>query len=249
MNIRKQTGIVLRNLSILLYGQPKIGKTTQAAKFPNALLLNCEPGGTDMLAGEHNIVDVRSLDQLDALVQEIAASEYKTIIVDGFTWLINQAVRERSRRFTGKDRRRIYADVTDQVSRIMGDLLSANKLVIATGHSRAVDVDDEPMPGEPPKPRPDSRSGKEEEEKIEIRPDLNPRLADSIFGLFSIIAYCFTGSDGSKMLTKPMDNAKRRILAGDRSGVLPQIMPLDAKLLQDALKAAAAKEVAPTAAE
>ena len=44
---RKQEAPVLRTLSVLLYGIPKVGKTTEAAKFPGALLLNCEPSGTD----------------------------------------------------------------------------------------------------------------------------------------------------------------------------------------------------------
>lgn len=230
--IRKQTAPVLRNLSILLYGMPKVGKTTQAAKFPQAVLLNCEPGGTDFVRGEHDILDISSLDHLAQLLPALIASDYRTVVLDGFTWLVNQAVRDQAKRNSTKDRRRIYADVTDHVSRILGDLLSGGKIVIATGHSRIVDSPDDT--GVAP-----AQAGSDE--KVEIRPDINPRLAEGIFGLFSIICYCFAAPGGGKMLTKPVDNAKRRILAGDRSGILPDIMPLDAAALMTALKNEAQK--------
>ena len=113
---------------------------------------------------------------------------------------------------------RAYALNTEQVQRILGDILRGGKIVIATGHSRTVDDD-------------------ETEGKVEVRPDINPALSNGVFGLFSIIAYCYPTREGSKMLTKPEDNEKRRILAGDRSGVLPKIMRLSADELMAALKA------------
>lgn len=215
---RKQSAPVLRTLSILLYGVPKVGKTTEAAKFPNAILLNCEPSGTDLLKGEHNIFDVESLDALGNVVPAVVASPYKTIVLDGFTWLINQSVRERIGREGESKRLRIYGQVTEQVQRILGDLLRSGKIVVATGHSRLVDIDDE------------------QDGKVEVRPDINPRLSDGVFGLFSIIAYCYPTKQGSMILTKPEDNEKRRILAGDRSGILPKTMELSAEKMMALLR-------------
>lgn len=243
LNIRKQTAPVLRNLSILFYGMPKVGKTTQAAKFPGAVILNCEPGGTDLLKGEYDVIDVPNLDHLSNLLAALSSSEYKTIIIDGFTWLINQAVREQARKSNVKDRRRVYGDVTDRVSTILGELLSVGKIVIATGHSRIVDVEDDARADAPAQA---SQNKSDAPDKVEIRPDINPRLSDSVFGLFSIIAYCYASADGSKMLTKPVDNDKRRILAGDRSGVLPKIMKLDGNALMGELRATAVKQESAT---
>ena len=214
---RKQSAPVLRNLSVLLYGVPKVGKTTEAAKFPNAILLNCEPSGTDLLKGEHDVFDVTSLNQLETVAAQLAGTPYKTVVLDGFTWLINQAVAEEIKRQGKAKRLPIYGDITDQTKRILGDILRSGKIVVATGHSRI--VDDEEIEG-----------------KVEVRPDINPKLSDGVFGLFSIIAYCYPTQDGSKMLTKPEDSPKRRILAGDRSGVLPKTMPLSADKLMEYMR-------------
>ena len=215
---RKQTAPVLRTLSVLLYGVPKVGKTTEAAKFPGAILLNCEPSGTDLLKGDHEIADIASLGALEAMTGAICNSAYKTIVLDGFTWLINQAARDKVKEMGERNRLRAYALITEQVQRVLGDILRSGKIVVATGHSRLVDVDDEA------------------DGKVEVRPDINPRLSDGVFGLFSIIAYCYPSKDGSRMLTKPEDSDKRRILAGDRSGVLPKIMRLGAEELMAALR-------------
>ena len=214
---RKQEAPVLRTLSVLLYGVPKVGKTTEAAKFPGAVLLNCEPAGTDLLKGAHDVVDVGGLDHLDRMTRDIINSPYKTIVLDGFTWMINQAAREKVNAMGASKRLPAFGMITDQTQRILGDILRGGKIVIATGHSRT--VDDEEIEG-----------------KVEVRPDINPALSNGVFGLFSIIAYCYPTRDGSKMLTKPEDNEKRRILAGDRSGVLPKIMRLSADELMAALK-------------
>ncbi len=214
---RKQAAPILRNLSILLYGIPKTGKTTEAAKFPGAVLLNCEPAGTDLLKGDHDIFDVASLDHLERTTAAICASKYQTIVLDGFTWLISQAAREIVAKKGPAHRLPAYGEVTDRTQRVLGDILRSGKIVVATGHARQVEVEGE-------------AAG-----KLEIRPDINPRLSDGLFGLFSIIAYCYPTSAGSTILTKPTDDDKRRIIAGDRSGILPKTMELSAAKILETL--------------
>lgn len=231
--IRKQAAPVLRGLSILLYGMPKVGKTTAASRFPEPVFLNCEPGGTNFIPGEIDVVDVENMDHLERMIPDLAASSYKTIVLDGFTWLINNTVRQRSRNVAGNARRRIYAEVTDQMGRILGDLLTLDRIVVATGHSRIVDVVDD-QSSAPKAHKPD-----EEGDLDEIRPDINPSLAGGVLGLFSIICYCYADQSGSKMLTKPTRTARFRILAGDRSGKLDRVMPLDAGALMAQLRAVA----------
>ena len=171
LSVRRQTAPVLKSITIMFFGVPKTGKTTEAAKFPEPVLLNCEPGGTDLLKGEHDVIDVTSLAQLDGMIAPLAASKYRTIVLDGFTWMINQAARDKIKEMGEKNRLRAYAQITEQVQRVLGDLLRSGKIVVATGHSRIVDDEETP-------------------DKVEVRTDINPRLSEGVFGLFSIIAYC-----------------------------------------------------------
>lgn len=202
--IRKQEGMDISRLSILLYGFPKTGKTTEAAKFPNPLILECEPRGAQFVSGV-DVLEISSLDVLERNLAEILKQPHQTLILDGFTWMLEQAVKTAPDR----DPRQAYKKIGDRFITMLNSILTSNKLVIATGHSRKVEDDD--------------TAG-----KIEIRPDVNPNLSDSVFGAFSIICYCYPTTAGSMMLTKPNDNAKRRILAGDRSGILPAQMKLSA---------------------
>jgi len=191
-------------LSILLYGFPKIGKTTEACKFPKPLVLECEPRGAQFITGV-DVVKVDDLSFLERHVGEIVNTDHKTIILDGFTWMMEQAAKKSG----AKDPRRAYKMVGDRASIMLGKLLTSDKIVIATGHSRK--IDDE-----------------EKEGKVEVRPDMNPKMSEGVFGLFSIICYCYPDRGGSTMITKPVDSDRVRILAGDRSGLLPQKMPLSA---------------------
>lgn len=204
LNIRRQDAPELSRLSILLYGIAKVGKTSEAAKFPNSLILECEPRGAQFVTGVDTL-PVSDLTFLERSMPEILKQPHKTLILDGFTWMLEQAVKTSSDR----DPRQAYKKVGDRFITLLGDILNSDKIVIATGHSRK--VEDDETPG-----------------KLEIRPDVNPNLSDSVFGAFSVICYCFPTPDGSKMLTKPSDDAKRRILAGDRSGKLPRLMRLSA---------------------
>ncbi len=71
----------LENISILLYGPPKIGKTTFASQFPNAIFIATEPG--------HKYVEVSKidadkwqtiLDATEALKKQ--KHDFKTIVID-----------------------------------------------------------------------------------------------------------------------------------------------------------------------
>lgn len=217
LDIRKQSTPDLNLLSIFLYGFPKIGKTKESAKFPEPLILECEPRGARFVSGI-DVLPIPNLQFLEQNIREILNLSHKTIIIDGMTWMLEQAAKS----IGSREPRAAYKQVGDRFTALLSTILSSNKIVIATGHSRK--VEDADIPG-----------------KVEIRPDLNPDLGDSIFGLFSVICYCYPSDEGSMMLTKPSDTPKRRILAGDRSGILPAKMKLSATDLMTCFRNAVQK--------
>lgn len=197
--------------SVFLFGMPKVGKTTEACKFPNPLVVECEPRGAQFVANV-DVLPMRNLAELEAAIDAILKQPHKTIVFDGITWMLEQAAKSSQ----NKDPRQAYKQVGDRFQMLLGKILSSDKMVVATGHSRKTDDPD--------------KTG-----KVEIRPDMNPDLSDSVFGAFSIVCYCFPTAGGSKMLTKPDDNDQRRIMAGDRSGKLPRLMDLSAAKMMECL--------------
>ena len=70
----------LSKYSILLYGKIKIGKTSLAAQFPDALFLMTEPGGKSL---EIYQMDVKSWTHFKGILTALETSDmYKTIVID-----------------------------------------------------------------------------------------------------------------------------------------------------------------------
>ena len=66
--------------SILLFGEKKIGKTSLAAQFPDALLLMLEPGAKALVVHQ---VPILTWDQLKQAVKVLVPNRrYKTIVID-----------------------------------------------------------------------------------------------------------------------------------------------------------------------
>lgn len=69
-------------LSMLIFGPPKIGKTTFGASAPGSLLIECEPNGARYVSGK--VINVSSLDELRAVFKLLKTTpDYcQTIVID-----------------------------------------------------------------------------------------------------------------------------------------------------------------------
>lgn len=77
---KSEPSVNLADYSILLYGQEKIGKTTFAAQFEDALFLMCEPGGKALSIFKK---DIFSWDDFIAYAKLLKKDKrFKTIVVD-----------------------------------------------------------------------------------------------------------------------------------------------------------------------
>lgn len=72
---------------ILLYGQHGVGKSTWAAKAPNAIFLNCEDGLNDIDCDKTEYL--KSFNQVMETLNWMASNDhdYKTIVVDTIDWV------------------------------------------------------------------------------------------------------------------------------------------------------------------
>lgn len=72
----------LQDYVILMYGEKKIGKTTFAARFPNAIFLMFEPGGKSLALYQEQMESWTKFVKYVTLLESSAGDEYSTIIID-----------------------------------------------------------------------------------------------------------------------------------------------------------------------
>ena len=210
--------------SFLLYGQPKVGKTTTAAQFPKPLILNAiGENGTTEIAGD--VADIATPDDLLEIVRWLVADPdhsmrgYQTVVLDGLsTFCIEAVVRVGS-----KDTRRSVKDATAELRPALHSFLSLSCIRVLTGHAR-----------------------QEEEEvtlngrsavKISVYPDLPPRLRLFVEGRVDAVGYCFASNGKSQVWWLPLDTdmpRPRAIAAGNRLG-LPRLTDLSYTAIYNAL--------------
>ena len=73
--------IDLSSKTILLYGPPKIGKSTTASRFPGAIFLECEPGLNELEVFKMPTYSWEAFKEACKLLEE-GKHEFRTIVVD-----------------------------------------------------------------------------------------------------------------------------------------------------------------------
>lgn len=215
---RSKASIDLAKQSILLYGVPKIGKSTFASRFPEAISLECEPGLNQL---EVYKVATYSWEALLEACREIAKGQhpFKTIVID----TVDNAFKMCSDHVCGRNgvdyegdigHGKGWALVKNEWHRVLTRLASLPYGLVLISH--AIDKTVETRTGEYTK----------------TQPSLPDRARGVVLGLVDMILYCDTISDRDAagnvvvhrvLRTKPHPTYE----AGDRTGRLPEVLPLD----------------------
>jgi len=151
--------------TVLLYGAPKVGKSTWASKAPDAVFIDCEDGLKFIHARKIKVVDYESLIKAVKLLKA-NHEKFSTIIVDtidvAFRYVVDYVCRKNSVQWIG--------DVGDgygkgsglannEMTRILLDLKSLRKGLILLSHAQQINVklktgkDTKTVPTMPPKLR------------------------------------------------------------------------------------------------
>lgn len=71
----------LKNFNMILFGPPKVGKTSFAADWPDSLIIECEMNGADHIRCKK--VDVNSMEELREVYKLVKEDKvFKTIVID-----------------------------------------------------------------------------------------------------------------------------------------------------------------------
>jgi len=132
----------------LIFGPPKVGKTTAAFRlFPQPLFLDTEDGAR-FIPGLRRI-NIRSLKELKEALGAVRKVDYKTLVLDTITrvedWLFESyeayyaKVAEAKGRPTGvrpgREYGRIFYDVRTALVNIISQLKTLSDLVVLVGHN------------------------------------------------------------------------------------------------------------------
>lgn len=202
-------------VSMLLYGAPKIGKSTFCSRFDNALFLACEPGLSYLETFNVNISSWK--DFLDALKELEKGCDFKTIIIDTVDQMWAYCVRALLDAYKiqfvgdlafGKG----YALIEGEFQKAIMRLMALRKGVVFISHATFAELD--------------TPQGKIKK----IVPSIPERARNVVMPLVDVIGYAASGvsidSSGNAVEQRVLRTQPGAFWeAGDRSGRLPEMIP------------------------
>ena len=225
----------LADLTALLYGPSKIGKSSMCSQAENALFLATEPGLNALEVFESPIT---CWDDLLNACSEIAEGkhDFKTIIIDTVDNAYRMCSEYVCKKFKIEHESDLgygkgYALINNEFQRVLNKLAFLPYGLILISHSQELEIE--------------TRTGKH----TKIVPTLPEKARKLVTGLVDLILYCDlepqSGDNGKPVYqrvirTKPSPNYE----AGDRTGRLPELLPLDFPSFLKAFNEAKAKPAA-----
>lgn len=186
-------------LKMLIYGDPKVGKTTFAATAPSPLFLTVEPGTVVLLKNEENrrrFADVQTLDlksmtwlnRYTAALRQGQLPDRKTIVLDSLSEFQHRVLMQWSKHAMSSGLSKLnneyapewpeYNSVTNILKKAMWEFRDLERHIIVIAHCR----DDSDK----------TRGGMSVD-----RPALMPALGSTLAAMFNLVGYMFRDSDGT----------------------------------------------------
>ena len=214
-------------LTTLIYGQPKVGKSTFASEYPDAIFLSIEPGLNSLSVWK---VDIHSWEEFGEAWAELKKDDrFKTIIIDTLDNLYDFC-REYILKKTGFAHEseddhygRQYAMIKKEFHKALNAMATNRFGLVMISHA---DMKDEK-----------TRAGKVRK----AYPNLPNKAREVVMSMVDLILYVDTIEYAKDESSEP---ELRRVIhtkgsdtfeAGDRTGRLPELLPLDYKKFEKCL--------------
>jgi len=220
----------LTDLTVLVYGPSKIGKSTWCSQAEGALFLATEAGLNNLEVFQ---APIGTWDELLVACKEIAEGQhpYKTIIIDTVDNAYRMCAEHVCRKFKVEHESDLgygkgFALTNNEFQRVLNKLAFMPCGLYLISHSQEVEIE--------------TRTGKYNK----TVPTLPEKARKIVLGLVDMVLYCdietAAGTDNKMaarrvMRTKPSLNYE----AGDRTGKLPEVIDLDYAKFTEAFNATA----------
>ena len=217
-NAKTTPSLDLSAKSILIYGPPKIGKSTFASQFPDALFFECEPGLNQL---EVFKVPTYSWADFLAACKLVAAGNhpFKTVVIDtvdnAFKFCSEHICAKHEIDYEGDlEHGKGWAFVKNEWHRVLTRLASLPVGLVLISHAI------------------DKQIKTRTEEYTKTQPSLPDRARNVVLGLVDMILYCDTAAsknDKGELVMRRIIRTKPHPAyeAGDRTGRLPETLALD----------------------
>lgn len=214
-------------MNIFIYGPPGVGKSVFLGTADDNLIIDVEDGAKSIKnhpelinkPGKAQTLEYKSVYQVEMLIEQLGKSpspldKFKVLSVDSFNSLAERALRDHVEHESKSDASRNpylplgpdYNINTQHMKKLATDMHDLERHIVFLAHSKEIK---------------DDSTG-----KILIRPDLTPKLAGAIAGLFDLVGYLTAdvSPDGTlsnrRLQVQPTD----KVLAKTRIGGLPSII-------------------------
>jgi hypothetical protein len=221
----------LADLTVLVYGQTKIGKSTFCSNADGALFLATEPG---LNALDVYQVPIQSWDDLLNACAEIGEGKhaFKTIVIDTIDNAYKFCTEYILRKFKVEHESDLaygkgYAIVNNEFQRVLTKLAFLPYGLFLISHAKEIEVE--------------TRTGK----YTRIVPTLPEKARKIVLGMVDMVLFCdldmVTGEDGAQSVRRVIRTKPSLYYeAGDRTGRLPETIDLDFRKFLDAFDSAVA---------
>jgi hypothetical protein len=220
--------------SILLYGQAKVGKSTFASQAENAVFLATEPGLNALSVFK---VDINNWAEMLQACRDLAKGEheFKTVVIDtidnAYDYCLEHVCRElKIAHPADADYGKGWAAVNNEFKRVLTKLAALPYGLLLISHSQVQEIK--------------ARTGSYDR----VIPTLSKGPRHTVIGLVDMVLLCeaesVPGADGEQIERRVIHTKPTPAYdAGDRTGRLPEQLPLDYKAFHKAFtKATGAKK-------
>lgn len=224
-----EPSISASRLRTLIYGRPKVGKSTLAAQFPRALFLDCEGGLAALRVYRAPVGSWRDfLDLCNAIVT--TEHRYETLVVDTVDALYQRCVESVCARLqiaheSEADYGKAYSMIASEFSRVLQKLALLPYGLVLISHATEREVR--------------TRTGK----TMRLSPSLPDRINRIATGIVDLILYMeldVAVSANGEIIERRCIRTKPTSYfdAGDRTGLLPDSLDPSWEALEGALRGA-----------